>query len=435
VARGPVPTADQARLWRVLGRTIVVRHDGGYLAYKLARPDEAPEVLALEARHLVARRAAGAVSDLPEPVGLAGLVEPLPGWMAEAADIPPARPLVALVYRAATPAYWQYVNQAAAGQHRQGLRRATWDLFSWLRAGLVHGALTLKNHNLRAGRRFEWIVDCCYLPEDRRGVGRLDRLDEALAFPNVRASGLADLAELTSLRAMLDEARAAFDDNESLAEPIAHLGWAGAEAQPALQLVRVIGDYLLDLTLLAADGMINAGRLRRYSPSFAGDVAALADQLGELYALAWHAWSDEPLERALAWIARAVDLPRLARQLAWFLLPGNYAEQFDQSMTQGSEALVDELREQLYGPELELRVDVASHPQQWAGPALGFSLDGVHRDVGAYNGPWPFIELERAMVLVSLRLVCADVHGAVRAPVPVDVDDRGEGVGAGVDGR
>ena len=71
------------------------------------------------------------------------------------------------------------MTQAADAERRQGCARCGADLFAWLRAGECCRALTVKNHTIDRWetRAYEWIVDLCLSPDQRRGMGRLDRFE------------------------------------------------------------------------------------------------------------------------------------------------------------------------------------------------------------------------------------------------------------------
>ena len=158
----------------------------------------------------------------------------------------------------------------------------------------------MKNHStgVEGDRRYEWMIDVLSLPSDRFGMGRLDAVPRMCTYPNVRASGLADLAELAPLSALPEHApeRAHTLDSPRL-DPVAKLHWHPEETQRTLQWIRFAGDYLFDLTLLVA-----------YSDP--GD--GLSEELRALWEAAW---SSATLRGSEGWLGAIVPFDRLALEL------------------------------------------------------------------------------------------------------------------------
>jgi hypothetical protein len=174
---------------------------------------------------------------------------------------------------------------------------------------------------------------------------------------------------------------------------------------------RAVGDYLLDLTMLDAIGAARGGRLCLRGRWSSDAVTALASELEEIWVTGLSSFTSHPAVVEL--VTGAVDFGRMAIQLAYFLEAENYVDDFEATLTRrpgrapqrdGAAAvgLGARLAGPLYGPGVELHIDLAQHPEGWCartatGQALGFSVDGQHRDLGPFNGPWPLIELERGL--------------------------------------
>ncbi|MEO1175481.1 MAG: hypothetical protein AAFX94_26040, partial [Myxococcota bacterium] len=187
-----------------------------------------------------------------------------------------------LFYSSAGGEYWTYVNELPGDARRIGMRRATSDLFRWLRRGVVYTALTTKNHSATrsATRRYEWMVDVMMPPQMRAGMGRLDRVKALGEYPNVRATGLADFAEL----AYMDELELWTDeraDSGIFIDAVANLHNFPSATRGRLQQLRFVGDYLFDLTLLVVDSYCRHDEIDQ--------EAELAAELRELWVTAFSA--------------------------------------------------------------------------------------------------------------------------------------------------
>lgn len=453
-------TTGAARWWGTRGRTLIFSLRDTLWAFKMQRLGEDRECLNREARAMVAK-SSRSESDIPwsagvHPVGR--LPADLLGGMA-GLGLPLDPGHVALVYRAAA-GYFDYANEVDDASRRQGTRRAAQDLFAWLRQGEVFTALTVKNHSVtgEGERRYEWMIDCCWNGAARRGLGRLDRVNAVCRYPNVRATGIADLAELDCFDTLIEPyLNSRLEPARPRLDPVANLFAEGQPLARRLFLLRFAGDYLLDLTLLVADGYQRGGRLQLSPEVFAGTAAEagrgpaagvlgeLAEELLCLWAIGLGAYarvSSASLKTTLGAIIR-FDL--MALQLAYFVEPNNYVADFSpaivvdygaganrsrpsdgrarQKTTAHTPAgagrcLAEKLQRSIFGRGIAVEIDLSGCGHQWISPErhreleqrldpsadgapLGFSRDGLNQDLGPHNGPWMLLELERALHVVA----------------------------------
>ena len=197
------------------GRTLLFRDAESIIALKLLKHGEPPAALHHELQQQMAKRSERTASVIPEPLGVYESTRSLHPHLAErvrASGIMPRDPVMCLAYRTTNPGLFTYVNDCDDDNRALGLRAAAVDLMRWLRRGDVMTALTVKNHNGSVDRPYYWLVDLCYPPEVRRGMGRMDAVDFGLTYANIRQTGIADLAELRTIDAIIAE----LDDHADL---------------------------------------------------------------------------------------------------------------------------------------------------------------------------------------------------------------------------
>jgi hypothetical protein len=416
---------------RTLGRTILVAEGDRLIAFKLLRKRESIAALRREQAWLAAKREEETASLIPEPLGVVESVAAVDAELLaaiEAAGIELDPSHACLVYAAGDDGYWRYVNEVERGARIRGMHAAASDLFAWLRRGHVHTALTLKNHYVGwdATRRWEWMVDLCKLPTERRGMGRLDQIDVVNRYSNVRSTGIADLAEMSTLDAVASDFAERRDNDCSNADPIPNLWWHGADLARALHWVRFAGDYLLDLTLLVGDAYRRSGELRGVSfrePTEA--VSRLAGEIRDLWVVCVCAFTEADPRRVQSLLDAAARFDRIAHQIAYFIEPDNYVDDFEATVTKTSRAdgsarlerddarsdeLSRELAAALYDPSMTLRIDLSDYHARFFGReagSRGFSRSGEHSDLGGFNSSWPLLELERALCVVAPMMLIA----------------------------
>ncbi len=289
----------------VLGRTLLFERDDGFRAVKLQRAGEPLDALLREAAWLASLTLD---SVLPTPL----TVQPVARLSAAAAErversgVRLAAAPWCLSYEHPERDYWSYVDALPPESRARGCERAAADLFCLLRRGIVHTALTVKNHStgVEGDRRYEWMIDALAIPSDRFGMGRLDGVLRVCRYPNVRASGLADLAELAPLHSLPDYApERAHTFASPRLDPVAHLHWQPAPVRDTLRWMRFAGDYLFDLTLLIA-----SARAHR------GDEEGFASELSRTWSAGFIAWTAWEPSRAREWLEGVLDFAAIAKE-------------------------------------------------------------------------------------------------------------------------
>jgi hypothetical protein len=425
-----VPTYLSTSYRGCLGRTLLFDHEDSILAYKFLKHGESVECLYLEFRHMRHKLALTTQSAIATPLAVlmpGPTLHPNYEQAIKDAGLRVADSNACLIYSFGDESLWSYVNELAPAESLDGVLRCTADLFTWLEQGEVSAALTVKNHGTTDGveRRYEWLVDICRLSSDRRGMGRLDAASHICQFPNVRATGIADLAELVFIGDVESEYEARWDPEFQNIDFIPNFGWFGKEVEARLHTLRFIGDYLLDLSLLLAENYRLRGRLKSQAVDIDETRAMLAGNLLTLWSRAVHHFSKMKQNQAERLLDKIVDFGLIARQLSYFIDPDNYVDDFDSTLKVPSDAdpatwwkhatheaevlraLERTLSKDLFN-KAPLKLDVLSLKQRWRprqfaqkGTQIGFSSDGRVHDLGCYNGPWPLLELERALFVVS----------------------------------
>ncbi|MFT5171658.1 MAG: hypothetical protein ACI9BD_001436, partial [Candidatus Marinamargulisbacteria bacterium] len=247
-----VKNESSCRFHAVKGRTLIFetpRHE--FIAVKLLKRGENKGELIKEYQHQVVKRLQKTKSSIPTAVGVYDAMELEAGFAQRiresGVDIDDSG--ACLVYKAPLE-YWTYANDPILTREERvaGIEKAAFDLMNWLKEGQVFTALTERFHNIEGGgRRYEWMIDLCQRRDLRQGMGRLDSVSRLNRYPNIRQSGISDLAEMTSLKSYMDEFRALKDTHDL--SPTHHLFWHGDATAERLFVSKFIGDYLFDFTL------------------------------------------------------------------------------------------------------------------------------------------------------------------------------------------
>ena len=390
------------------GRTLVSQDkNGSLLALKFQKEGEDPSLLSRELQLLEAlrrlKKSLGLRSDYPEPVTLVRLPrDQLP--LLNQAGPHSKEPIqlafdrqgqvTALVYRP-SPDYLTYLNDSTLREanFQSASNNALHDLGVLARHGLFHTALIDLFHNLeQRGREdrgvYLWMVDLVRPMVTRSGAGRLHGWLQAVSFPNPRASGLADLADLMSLQELLTQ-------TEKLAPQLNGLLRYGEKA-PNFFLASYLGDYLLAYSLILGSRLRERGELNWNNDEA---ITRTANQLQAAASHLWEGFTGQPPDRQ--WLEETVDWKRLARQMHFFMSAA-YVSHF--APEKGDHRAVPD---GIYDPRTLIRF--GHYRQDTWDPKKGFI--GHHGDLalalGPVNGPNPIQEQIRANYLLSFGMVAA----------------------------
>jgi hypothetical protein len=327
-----------------------------------------------------------------------------------------------LVYRH-PPQYHRYLNDPTLSpkEFRQASQWCLQDSAKLARLGLYNAAPADFLHNNQDQRRFLWNADQ-FDPQNgqRWGTGRLDRWRQGVAFPNFRASGLADFKHyLLADEILLRHPNASWFKKTSQPAKIAHLS--------------CMGDVLFAWTLTCADSWLRreegyqnglrqkihanrngAGRPRRHAPDRWGPSAPLLVESVErlnleaelregfsAYLSAYTGLSTEEATHLLRLIG--INFQRMANQIQFFSCPCYVrAVEFNPQR-----AFSDKTTSWLFGSDVRVN---SGHIQQGRGWVRnkGWSYNKKDMDWGSVNGSFPCQELIRALYLtVSLMPLLA----------------------------
>lgn len=306
----------------------------------------------------------------------------------------------------APPDYYRYLDDPALSLDTltDALSRALHDVFTLARHGVVHTVPIGLFHNQEAGAadqradggRYVLFPELALPNWQFGGMGRLNDWKGALRYGNMGVSGLRDLEELVTLRAL---------EKRNIRESIV----------PQLQDVDGVGDHAtwrreMLLALQAPFGAAlyvgnhMANQARAYTgAAFWKDaewIQPYADALLTMFASGYAArWQIAP-DVARATLARRADWTRLARQLVFFMTPA-YVNYFRPGRS------ARQIPGEIYGPGTRVttigpyRASGAEtfHPEVgWVGP----DGDPEKPALGPVNGQFPIRELEKAIGAIYL---------------------------------
>ncbi len=277
--------------------------------------------------------------------------------------------------------YFTYLNNASLGAEEffDAIFLGLHDLFCLARVGIIHTALIDVFHTPQtSGRvdrgRYLWMADIIRRFRGQSGAGRLHNWKKAVAFPNLRVSGLGDLAEFMPLLDMV-------------ANPyhprVVHLSEVNGfgDNKDALQnvfLANFLGDYLLALTLITGSYLEEQSLLSWQDPEM------LAEFMRELFNKAYEIFKQTEVFP----LAGQIDWQLLARQMAYFMA-GDYIGDFS-PFTDEHERLAILREKGIFRPDADLRFGEYRRGN-WS------ETEGWPGSLGPINGPLPLQELVRAI--------------------------------------
>jgi len=200
----------------------------------------------------------------------------------------------------------------------------------------------------------------------RSGTGRLHAMWKAIKYVNIRASGLADTADIRLLTDWLNN----FDDNTVLAAMKKERG----KAASIFALANFIAEYLL------VDGLI-IGRRRKKDLDWQDPdkVEALALEMQKGLVCAFAAFTDLPEEDIDNFVTHCgFSWERLAIQMSFWMR--NDAKGYPQHV------MAKKLPDIIYDSKSRIHIDKTSKMRGWSNEK-GFNLSNGKADSGTVNGP------------------------------------------------
>lgn len=326
-------------------------------------------------------------ADLPAPLG-----DAFAGLTGEGALDTAGGYYTLMAYATDSPDYFTYLTDVQDDRSfAEASRRNIHDLFVLARYGLIHPDIIEIFHNKVTSRvdegKYIWDLTSPREPVFNDGAGRLDRWAQAVRYPNMRLSGPADLAELTTLEelSLLDGPHSKY---------LADYFWRfGRPNLPRYVLSHFLGNYLLAWTLVDGARLRAAGRLDWRDPR------ELSRQVREIYDTAFTAFAGgaDPVAGEL------VDWEMFARQMAYFMsdayVPGLAAKDIPAG---------------IYAPDTRVAYALTQESARgWT--ASGWKADGVNPDLGPVNGPLPLTEFVKATYVYNMFMISGFIRDRAAA--------------------
>ncbi|MBI4125080.1 MAG: hypothetical protein HY466_04015 [Deltaproteobacteria bacterium] len=400
---------------RTMGRTLVFRHktSGEYLALKLLKEEEDPGELFHEHRMLEWigkwKKELGLQSDYPTPVainakGVVRVAQTLLPGVSETFTDKSGREVsvynrsgsyILTAYETGSAGYFTYLNDASLSPEafREGMGKSLHDLFTLARHGIIHTALSDLFHNVaQRGRgdrgKYLWMVDVIRAI-GRSGSGRVHAWLESVAYPNLRLSGLADLAEAAALEEMVgDEQHPA-----SIHLGEARKKFADAGVLRKVFLANFLGDYFFTFGLIAGSRLFHRGEWSEE------DRTELGEMMRDTFESSWRVFVSGGEAGENGSPAGAVDWKRMARQMAYYM-SGAYVEDFRPGLGEDRKApdgMYDPSAQVAFG---DFREGSWSKKIGWTGLLNHGGTDG-QRALGPVNGAYPITEEIKAIYLYT----------------------------------
>ena len=319
--------------------------------------------------------------------------------------------------------YFTYLHDPILSDeaYRKANRAAVHDLYALLARGVVftqlgdifHNSEHIKDRDDRG--RYIVLVN---LLRTTTGSGRLTGWKEAVKFPNVRASGLADMGDRTSINDFLS-------NSERVKKYFSFAWYAYRENTGNYLLANVMAEYQYILFLIAGrrgcDLMEQAKSAQGQSPNeiqsrIKNIWITLARQIVENCALAVATLTRQSEAQAQKFLSSIVNVDRLARQMQYWLT--------DEYI---SDLKKNKIPEDIYGAGVKVNVNINQFRLGTFNDKIGCSIDGIHPDLGAVNGQEPLKEANKLFYWMvnsiyhsyhQLRLTTADLLKVLKETNP-----------------
>lgn len=413
------------RFLRAQGRTLIYKgKDGRYLAVKLLKQREDPALLDYESQWFDYLNEKGEALDIKgeypvshkikghRVVRINGVskaaekaLEGLTDKDGDPVEISKRYgSYTAMAYEVKDDGYFIYLSDSRLSQKRLAEAMATnlHDLFALARHGIVHTQLIELFHNvIQHGRedrgRYLWMIDIIRPMEGRTGAGRLHAWTQAVRYPNMRLSGIADFSDIYHISEIAKE------ENETAA----HLDTFRAEhpdyKPEAFYLASYLGDYLSSATLVVGKHLRDKERLNWEKPG------ELADLMKRCFIIGFCAYTGRS-EGEVGHLAETINWERHAMQMAVNMAKGDKLAPF---------LLSESISERMYGPDVMVTYS-ENYPSSrgWVDDPRkgirGWYFDGQNPDLGPVNGSLPLQELIKANYIFT-SLMIADRANSQRA--------------------
>lgn len=465
LAKGTITPGVDAH---ILGRTVIVPKGGKGIGIKLLKESESESDFNKELgmqKFLADKKATlGLISDYPTALGTFEMGEAdfeklsdliITGIAASKAAAtssgePPVKDIAlhaadktVMLYEAPWP-YFIYENRAGLTAVlpdlnldetiKTGRQKFFTDAMKLLKEGIGFPQLIDLNHN--SDRIYNWMIDVIRMYGGvLQGMGRIDNWKSAARYPNIRASGLADVGDSVALSDMEYDQGTEHSTNE--AESAHGKVWTTLSAQKHKMLIaQYFGSYLLSSILAEAHGFFVTekntltGTTPKSGEAIEAEKVKLIARLTHVLHTGFNTFKDtfkEGVPDIAAHVITEADVTKLADEMIFFM-GGEYMESLKTAALSGSletytpkKATTGEYEERLktlFGPGVEVKPLIPLPEQQAA-------ADGTHKQSLGVHGTFVSTIEEGGVTAESNTAAAVSGHdrevdlGFVNGPMPI----------------
>ncbi len=373
---------------KVLNRTLFFgNHDGGFDAFKFQKQGERPDCLTTEYKITQLISEESSVFSPPDPMEVLAIKSKyIPMQIKSCMKLVslPAKTTLVYHYTLSNDHYMTYLNDPCLSDKVfEKARKAFLQKSAYLIKQGCFLPLADMFHNNKQDRAYHPLANLLYLNSasrrNNRGSGRLDQVMKAVAYPNVRLSGLADFGDIVT------------EKNYPGDSHMRHMPYRKHYIQLHERAKVILVDMLFLATRWKKQGRIN-WKDNETLENFAGLLKSGHQEFLTAYT------GNEKLSQAIV-DSNVYDWKAMARQIHfWFQ---NDQEGHPHYLDQGK------LPENLYGNKVRASVNIRNAKNYV--PGKGFQTDG-ELDLGCYNGPLALIEFEKMMNLSTLFVYAEELY-------------------------
>ncbi|MDX1902313.1 MAG: hypothetical protein SFW66_10010 [Gammaproteobacteria bacterium] len=392
---------------KLLGRSILMTNEAGdTLVFKIQKKKQGENKKSLQqefkaTKYLRDNQARfHLMSDLPEPlnvVQLSGVIhwvqehnqhaETLQTFLSMVGD--DDTPLYAYVYRVNSNQrnYFTYLHDIALTdkQFHEANRKAVHDLFVLLSKGLVFNQLADLYHNLDAKRyrpdRGRYIVLADLLRRMESGSGRVTGWKEAVEYPNVRGTGIADVGDCISLNEYIGKTE---HMKKFHGDTLDQLGRKSGN----YLIANIMAEYQYILFLITSRRALSQIEASSENDISQEEIFALwkkhATQFVTNCVYAVSLVTHKSLDEVTLAMNSIIDVNKLARQMQ-FWMTNEYVNYLKRN----------KIPPTIYGDHVAVEVNRHRFRFNTFHPDIGFSVNGKTPDLGPVNGQEPIKEANK----------------------------------------
>lgn len=284
--------------------------------------------------------------------------------------------------------YFTYLHDPdiSENEFEKANRHAVNDLFILLQRGIVFHQLADIFHNLEhvksrkdAGR---YMVLVNILRDfGERGSGRLTGWKEAVRYPNVRASGIADLGDHVSINDYIN-------DSDHITKHYKETQELYGEKAGNYLLANVIAEYQYIFLLIAGRRGCDLTERAKYLNQSDHDIDAIwqkvAKQIIDNCIQATSLLTKQDKNKIEEFFNALISVDRLAKQMQYWMT-ADYV----------SDLRHNRIKHGVYEMDTKVSVDIDRFRSKTFNSTIGCSIDGIHQDLGPVNGQDPIKEANK----------------------------------------